>query len=152
MRLRLLPPIIAAAVLLAACGNPPPATSQTSDTPQSSAVTTPAPDTRPSSPALVSIVSPTANQVITGSSIHVAVALQNAAIIATTSSNITPNQGHVHLYLDNRLIYMQYSLQQDVPVQPGVYSLKAEFVASDHFPFNPRVWSSVVVFTVKASG
>ena len=44
---------------------------------------------------------------------------------------------------------MQYSLQQDVPVHPGTYQLKAEFVASDHVPFNPRVWSQQVVFTVR---
>jgi hypothetical protein len=26
--------------------------------------------------------------------------------------------------------------------------LKAEFVATDHAPFNPRIWSSEVIFTV----
>ena len=32
---------------------------------------------------------------------------------------------------------------------PGRYVIKAEFVASDHAPFNPRVWSPEVIFTVK---
>lgn len=36
-----------------------------------------------------------------------------------------------------------------LPVSPGTYVLKAEFVASDHAPFSPRVWSAEVYFTVK---
>jgi hypothetical protein len=44
---------------------------------------------------------------------------------------------------------MGFSLEQDVPVHPGVYTLKAEFVGGDHFPFNPRVYSSSIVFQVQ---
>ena len=40
-------------------------------------------------------------------------------------------------------------LVQDLPVHTGTYVLRAEFVASDHAPFNPRVYSPSVVFTVK---
>jgi hypothetical protein len=43
------------------------------------------------------------------------------------------------------LIYMAYSLQQDVPVHPGTFQLQAEFVAADHAPFNPRVLTSEIV-------
>jgi hypothetical protein len=45
---------------------------------------------------------------------------------------------------------MNYGLEQDLPVQPGTIVLKAEFVAADHAPFNPRVWSPEVIFTVKS--
>ncbi len=130
-------------LLLAACGG------GGNTTPTPTAVQTPDLKTRPSSPATLQISSPAANSTVTGSSIHVVVALQNATVVKTTSTNITATEGHVHLYLDNQLIYMQYSLAQDVPVKPGVYTLKAEFVAGDHFPFNPRVYSSDVLFTVK---
>ena len=105
--------------------------------------------TRPSSPAAVQIVSPANGEVITGGTVHVVVAVQNATVVQQTSTHITPDTGHVHVYLDNQLIYMQYRLVQDIPVQPGTYQMKAEFVAADHFPFNPRVWSSVVIFTVR---
>jgi len=44
---------------------------------------------------------------------------------------------------------MNYALEQDFPVVPGTYVLKAEFVAADHAPFNPRVWSAEVFFTVR---
>lgn len=108
-----------------------------------------APSARPSTTARLTIVSPTADQVVTGDTVHVEVSLTGAAIVDDTNEDIRPDQGHVHLYLNNALIYMQYSLTQDITVHPGTYVLKAEFVANDHYPFNPRDWSSQVFFTVK---
>ncbi len=75
--------------------------------------------------------------------------LQNATIVSTTTTNIRPDQGHVHLYVDNVLVSMNYSTEDDINLTPGSHALKAEFVASDHVPFSPRVWSNQVVFTVQ---
>jgi hypothetical protein len=105
--------------------------------------------TRPASPATLSITSPADGSIVSGSTIHVTVDLQGAQVVQATSSNIRPDQGHVHLYIDGNLQYMQYTLSQDFPVHPGVYTIKAEFVASDHFPFSPRVYSRPIVFTVR---
>jgi hypothetical protein len=105
--------------------------------------------TRPTSPAQISITSPADGSTVTGTMIHVVVDLTGAKVVQATSSNITPTEGHVHLYIDGNLQYMAYSLSQDFPVHPGTYTIKAEFVASDHFPFNPRVYSKPIVFTVK---
>jgi hypothetical protein len=105
--------------------------------------------TRPSSPAKISITSPIDGSTVTGTMIHVVVALTGAQVVQATSSNISPTEGHVHLYIDGNLQYMAYTLSQDFPVHPGTYTIKAEFVASDHFPFNPRVYSQPIVFTVK---
>ena len=44
---------------------------------------------------------------------------------------------------------MNYGLEQDIPVLKGTLVLRAEFVAADHAPFNPRVQSGETVFTVK---
>ena len=104
---------------------------------------------RPSSPAVVAIVQPTSGQTVTGTSVHVVISLTGAKIVSATTTNVQPDQGHVHLYVDNVLVSMNYGLEQDLPVQPGTYVLKAEFVASDHAPFDPRVWSPEVFFTVK---
>jgi hypothetical protein len=104
---------------------------------------------RPSSPATVEILQPASGATVTGTSIHVVLKLTGATIVTTTSTNIRPDQGHVHLYVDNVLVSMNYGLEQDLPVHPGTYVLKAEFVASDHAPFNPRVLSPEVFFTVK---
>jgi hypothetical protein len=104
---------------------------------------------RPSSPAVVRIVEPASGATVTGASVHVVLSLTGAAIVSATTTNIQPDQGHVHLYVDNVLVSMNYGLEQDLPVHPGTYVLKAEFVAADHAPFNPRVWSAEVFFTVK---
>jgi len=104
---------------------------------------------RPSSPAIVTILQPTPNEVITGTKVHVVLAVANATIVAATTTAIRPDQGHLHLYVDNVLVSMNYGTTQDITVQPGTWLLKAEFVASDHAPFNPRVWSPEVLFTVK---
>lgn len=104
---------------------------------------------RPSSPAIVGIVEPKNGAVVTGATLHVVLSLKNAVIVKVTSTDIRPDQGHVHLYVNGVLVSMNYGLEQNLPVHKGTYVLKAEFVASDHAPFNPRVYSSAVVFTVK---
>ena len=108
-----------------------------------------APSARPSTTARLTIVSPTPDEIVTGTTVHVAVTLTGATIVDDTNEDIRPDQGHVHLYLNNALIYMQYGLTKDITVHPGTYVLKAEFVANDHYPFNPRDWSTQVFFTVK---
>lgn len=68
------------------------------------------------------------------------------------TSQITPTKGRVHLYLNNQLIYMSYTLEQEIPVQPGLeYTMYAEFVAQDHYPFYPRNVTPTVFFTVAPS-
>ncbi len=104
---------------------------------------------RPSSPAVLRLVSPMNGETVTGSTVHVAVSLSGAHIVQATTTNVRPDEGHVHLYLDGTLVYMNYALTQDLPVQPGTHAIHAEFVASDHVPFNPRVVTPDVVFTVK---
>lgn len=139
------------ALLLAACSSGTP-TTQGGATPSAVAPGASAGGSlgpRPSSPAVVTIVQPTNNEQVTGDSVHIVLSLTGATIVTQTSTNITPTEGHVHLYVDNVLVSMNYGLEQDLPVHPGTYILKAEFVAADHVPFNPRVYSPEVFFTVK---
>ena len=129
---------------LAACGSP-----AGSNFTSPSASASGSSGSRPSSPAIVRIVQPVQHQVVTGSSVHVVLTLENAKIVPQTSKNIRPDEGHLHLLVDNVLVSMNYGLTQDLPVHPGTYVLKAEFVAADHAPFNPRVYSPAVIFTVR---
>jgi hypothetical protein len=131
---------IALALALSACGG--------STNPSQSGSSPPSTGTRPSSPAVVKILEPKANAKLTGTSVHVVVSLENAKIVSTTTTNIRPDEGHLHLYVNNVLTSMNYALDQTLPVHAGTYALKVEFVASDHAPFNPRVVSPVVVFVV----
>ena len=140
-------PLTLAFVILAvaACGGSGMATSAPS--PSDLAAPTPA-GSRPSSPAVLTFVSPTPNQVVTGTTLHVLLSLQNATIVPATTTNISPTTGHVHLYVDNALVSMNYQLSQDLPVHPGTYVMYAEFVAADHAPFDPRVKTPEIIFTV----
>jgi hypothetical protein len=104
---------------------------------------------RPSSPATVAIVTPTSGARVTGTSVHVVLSLTGATIVPATTTAITPTTGHVHLYVDNQLVSMNYGLEQDLPITAGSHVLKAEFVAADHAPFSPRVYSDQVIFTVQ---
>jgi hypothetical protein len=103
---------------------------------------------RPSSSAVVAITQPAVGASVTGPTVHVVISLSRAQIVQATSTDVRPDQGHVHLYVNNQLVSMNYGLEQDITLQPGTYVLKAEFVASDHVPFNPRVWSPEVYITV----
>jgi hypothetical protein len=132
-------------LILAACGGAATSSASSTAMPSGSGALGP----RPSSPAVVTILEPKPNQTVSGDMVHVVLDLKNATIVKQTTTNLKPDEGHVHLYVDNVLVSMNYGLTQDVPVHAGTYALKAEFVASDHAPFSPRVWSPVVVFTVK---
>lgn len=125
---------LALVVALAACGRPS---------------GSPTLGPRPASPATVAIREPAQGETITGPSAHVKLELVGATIVPETTTSIRPDRGHVHLYVNNNLVSMNYGLEQDIPVTPGTLVLKAEFVAADHAPFNPRVWSGEIVFTVK---
>jgi ABC-type Fe3+-hydroxamate transport system substrate-binding protein len=142
---------ILAAIVVASCSSAssasPPASSDSASAYPIDASNIPS--GRPSTNAKVTIVSPAPNAVITGGTVHVVVQVTGATVVDDTNEDIRPDQGHVHLYMDNALWYMQYSLTKDIPVNPGTYVLKAEFVANDHAPFNPRDWSDQVFFTVK---
>ena len=125
---------LAATALVAACSGP---------------TASPTLGPRPSSPAVVEIVQPAQSATLHGTTVHVVLRLTGATIVPQTSTAIRPDEGHLHLYVNNQLVSMNYGLEQDITVQPGTIALKAEFVAADHAPFNPRVWTPDTVFTVE---
>jgi hypothetical protein len=95
---------------------------------------------RPSSPAKLTIASPRNGQTVKGGTVELRLDLRNAKIVSATTTNIRPDQGHVHVMLDGRLISMNYQLSQALPkLTPGTHVLQVEFVAADHLPFDPRV-------------
>ena len=103
---------------------------------------------RPSTTAKLAILSPTNGQTIKGSNVLLRVSLTGARIVPSTTTNIVPDQGHLHVYLDDAIVSMTFGLRQTIPfVTPGQHVLRVEFVASDHLPFDPRLFRSVV-FTV----
>jgi hypothetical protein len=134
--------IVTTAIVLAACGS--------SDDGGTGATGAAAPSSdRPSSTARLAIVSPRVGEVVHGSSVDLRVKLRGARLVPATSTHIVPDEGHLHVILDDTLISMTEGLEQTIPdVPPGEHRIMVEFVASDHAPFDPRV-VSVVAFEVK---
>jgi hypothetical protein len=134
--------IVATAFVVAACGR--------SDGGGSGATGATAPNSdRPSSTAKLSIVLPKVGEVVHGSNVDLRVKLQDAKLVPATTTHIVPDEGHLHVILDDTLISMTQGLEQTIPdVAPGEHRIMVEFVASDHAPFDPRV-VSVVAFEVK---
>jgi hypothetical protein len=111
----------------------------------------PTPTARPSSPATVTIESPTNGESFkSGTEIPVRVDLTGAKIVKQTTKNITPTTGHLHLLVDNAVVSMNYATAETLKgVKPGMHVMKVEFVAADHLPFDPRVISAVTFEVTK---
>jgi hypothetical protein len=135
--------VLAAALVVTACGGASGSTAGGSLTPSGSP---PNPSTRPSSSAQLQILTPTQGEIIKGApaAVRVRVSLTGAQIVPATTTHITPTQGHLHVYLDGQIVSMNFSTNATVGnVAAGTHTLIVEFVASDHFPFNPDVRQSV---------
>ena len=131
--------LIAVALLASGCGSGGP----TSDPSSPSSVS------RPSSTAKLSIVSPKNGSVVQAPTIHLKLSLEGARIVKQTSTDLSPDEGHVHVLLDGSLISMNYRLGDEIHnVEPGTHRIEVEFVATDHAPFDPRV-TAVTSFQVK---
>jgi hypothetical protein len=105
---------------------------------------------RPSSTADLAIVQPRTGAVVEGSTVLLQVSLEGAKLVPQTTTDIAPDEGHLHVLLDDQLISMTEGLEQQIAdVTPGTHRISVEFVASDHSPFDPRV-VSVVAFEVRA--
>jgi len=112
------------------------------------ATETPNSGVRPRSTATLTIREPTPGAALSGATVHVQLELTGGQVVPETSTRLRPDRGHIHLAVDGRVISMLYGVVQDVPVTKGTHLLTAEYVAQDHFPFNPRVIRSVT-FTVR---
>jgi hypothetical protein len=100
---------------------------------------------RPASTAVIAFAEPSPGAQISADAVDVVIDLQGGRIV-DTSSTITPDTGHVHLFLDGELLSMTYGGSQEIPIgdlDPGTHRLVAEFVAADHVPFDPPVTAAV---------
>ena len=140
VRRRIAPTAAALALALAGCGGG----SQDGGGGGDSA----SPGARPASTAHIEIVSPKPGEVIKGDTVTVQVELTGAKLVKRASTDIKPDEGHLHIALDGQTISLLAGLQETIDVDPGTHLLEVEFAASDHGPFDPRVITSVT-FTVR---
>jgi hypothetical protein len=139
--MRLLPALVAVTLIAAACTG-------SSDGPSSPGSVGP-PSPRPSSTGKLTILSPTNGQVFHGGNVILRVELKDATLVQVTSTDLKPNEGHLHVILDDSLVSMTAELETVIRnLAPGRHLIKVEFVANDHAPFDPRVIAAVA-FRVK---
>ena len=129
---------VAFALAASACGSGDGSAGSTSSTTPTVA------GNRPASTATLSIVTPKNGQVVHGTIVQMKVSLKGAKIVPATSATIVPDEGHLHVILDDQLISMTGQTTQLLSnLTSGQHLLKVEFVASDHAPFDPRVIAAV---------
>jgi hypothetical protein len=133
-----------AVVLLGACSSAGDSTSTPAPAPAPTSLAA-----RPTSTAKLAILAPRNGQTLSRQSPEVRLSLAGAKIVSHTTTRIQPDQGHIHLLVDGKLVAMNYGLNEQLPnLTPGQHVVQVEFVAADHAPFEPRVLTQAA-FTVK---
>jgi len=126
--------LIGVSIALAACSG---GGSKATNTPTPTAT---ASFTRLTSTGHLTIVSPTPNEVIHGSTLHVKVTLAGARIVSQTTNAVTPDTGHIHVSIDGVVKTFYSGVEYDATgLTPGLHVVTVEFVMANHAPFNPRV-------------
>jgi hypothetical protein len=101
---------------------------------------------RPSSPVTLQIVEPADGAHTDADQLTVRIEVHGGTLTQTTSTSIAPDTGHLHLLLDGAIVSMSGDTLQVVDIRnlaDGGHTLTAEFVATDHLPFDPPVTESV---------
>ncbi len=104
---------------------------------------------RPASTAELTIASPENGDRLAGDTAQLEIDLQSAEVVDQTSTDLQPDEGHLHVTLDGKLVSMTSGTSQTLTdLTPGEHLIQVEFVANDHAPFDPRVLAAVT-FEVK---
>ena len=100
---------------------------------------------RPTTDATLRIVTPSDGDVLpVETDVALELELEGARVVEQTSTDLRPDEGHIHVVLDDQLVSMTDGLEQTIrDLAPGLHVLKVEFVANDHAPFDPRVIEAV---------
>lgn len=61
------------------------------------------------------------------------------------SSEASSSGGHLHLYVDGRLLSMPYSTKANVKLEPGTHEVTVEYVDLQHASFDPPIQANVTV-------
>ena len=99
---------------------------------------------------LLSFISPTPGQIISGSKVPVKVAVTNLSLVDyRTHPRLVSGQGHIHFWLDQtdlskisavKAVSDTYTFDN---VKPGNHTLVAELVRNDHSSFTPPLTTTV---------
>jgi Family of unknown function (DUF6130) len=129
--------LVAATLALAACGSDGGGASPTATSGERIATT-----------ASLEVLEPQPGATIPADEVTVRVRVDGARIIEEATTDLSPDEGHIHLIVDGELVNLLGGTEERLTgLEPGPHVLQVEFVAGDHGPFFPRV-IEVVTFTV----
>jgi hypothetical protein len=105
---------------------------------------------RPTSTAELTIERPRNGERVAGDVARLVVGLEGAELVDRTSTDLRPDEGHLHVTVDGVLVTMTSGREQTLTgLSRGDHLVQVEFVANDHAPFDPRVLAAV---TFEAEG
>ncbi len=73
---------------------------------------------RPSSPAKLTIETPRQGQTVKQARPELVLALDGGKVVNQTTTRVQGDEGHIHLYVDGKLVTMNYGLRQRLPQLP----------------------------------
>src|SRR5207344_88050 len=84
---------------------------------------------RPKSSGVLTIAEPRDGQTVRDDEVDLSIHLAGAHLVDLTTTDVRPDEGHLHLTLDDQLLSMTAELDQAVTdLEPGLHLLKVEFV------------------------
>jgi hypothetical protein len=107
---------------------------------------------QPSTNAELLIIAPRAGQVLAAADVELRLRLIGGTLADTATTELPPDEGHIHVLVNDKLIAMTSGLELQVPpdqLRVGTNTIQAEFVANNHLPFAPPRVIADVIFEVR---
>jgi hypothetical protein len=92
--------------------------------------------------AAIAIAAPEDGATVEAGTLPVQIELTGAELAGESSSE---DAGHVHVYVDGKVVDMPSSLDVEVDMEPGEHELAVEFVDAGHAALDPPVTDSVTI-------
>jgi hypothetical protein len=94
---------------------------------------------RPSTAAVLDVISPTEGQHFRSNAVPVRVSVRGGGLAPANVNKLEAGKGHLQISVDRILITRASNEVQVVQVANGNHAVLVEYVAGDHLPFCPKV-------------
>jgi hypothetical protein len=97
----------------------------------------------------VTIVSPEDNAEVPANEVIEITAEIDGGELTTSTQSDDPAEGHLHYFVDDRLVSMPATPVHELELEPGSHTIVVEFTTADHRSFEPRVFNQIEVTAVR---
>jgi hypothetical protein len=94
---------------------------------------------RPSTTAVLDVISPAEGQRFGSNAVPVRVSLRGGSLAAPNANKLESGKGHLQISVDRIVVTRASNEVQIVQMPDGSHSVLVEYVAADYLPFCPRV-------------